>query len=237
VFTQWLIQSFFPIAQHKPQVVALRKTTNAKPATCGIPVYRTICGENPSGPMNNLKFNVHEVRNGSDIGIFSWMLETFCGPCTRYFQSGEHGDIICTWHRKVTDAKWGACESYRYVGIYAVQLLHGFRTAINIIETTHFIYCTIFIKCFKKAIRPDKVMIIIICLYLFFIVGLMFYYSLCVEYFSHSYLYIICRLCILFKTSTISSICTFQYSRLQSSIWLAYIGLWRLCFMPSMCSE
>jgi len=44
-----------------------------------------MCGENPSGPMNNLKLNVHEVRNGSDIGIFSSMLGTFCGPCMRYF--------------------------------------------------------------------------------------------------------------------------------------------------------
>jgi len=86
VFTQWLIQSFFPIGQHKPQVVALRKTTNAKPATSGMPVYRTMCGENRSGPVNNLKYNVYEVRNGSDIGIFSWMLGTFCGPRTRYFQ-------------------------------------------------------------------------------------------------------------------------------------------------------
>lgn len=86
MFTQWLIQSFFPIGQHKPQVVALRKTTNAKPATSGMPVYRTMCGENRSGPVNNLKYNVYEVRNGSDIGIFSWMLGTFCGPRTRYFQ-------------------------------------------------------------------------------------------------------------------------------------------------------
>jgi hypothetical protein len=95
VFTQWLIQSFFPIGQYKPQVVALFKTTNAKPATPGIPVYRTIFEENPSGQMNNLKFNVYEVRNGSDIGIFSCMLGKFCGPRTRYFQSGAHGGIIC----------------------------------------------------------------------------------------------------------------------------------------------
>jgi len=45
--------------------------------------------------MNNLKCNVYEVRNGSDIGIFSWMLGTFCGPRTRYFQSGVHEGIIC----------------------------------------------------------------------------------------------------------------------------------------------
>jgi hypothetical protein len=62
---------FFLVGQHKPQVGAFRKTTNIKQATSGIPVYRTICGENPSGPMNNLKFNVNEVGNGSDIGIFS----------------------------------------------------------------------------------------------------------------------------------------------------------------------
>jgi hypothetical protein len=62
---------FFPVGQHKPQVEALRKTTNIKPATSGIPVYRTIRGENPSGRMNNLKFNVNEVGNGSDNGIFS----------------------------------------------------------------------------------------------------------------------------------------------------------------------
>jgi hypothetical protein len=70
VLAQWLIQSFLPTGQHKPQVVALRKTTKAKKATSGIPVYRTISGENPSGQMNNLKFNVYEVRNSSDIGVF-----------------------------------------------------------------------------------------------------------------------------------------------------------------------
>jgi len=72
VVTQWIIQSFFPVGQHKPQVGALCKTTNTKPTTSGIPVYRTItCEENPPDPMNNMKFNVNEVRNGSDNGIFS----------------------------------------------------------------------------------------------------------------------------------------------------------------------
>jgi hypothetical protein len=96
------------------------------------------------------------------------MLGKFCGPRTRYFQSGAHGGIICKWHRKVTDAKWGASTSYRYLGIYTCQLLHGFSTAINIIETTHFMYCTILIKCLKKAFRPDKLIINIIYFYSFF---------------------------------------------------------------------
>jgi hypothetical protein len=189
-----------------------------------MPAYRTICVENPSGPMNNLKFNVYEVRNGSDIEIFSRMLGTCCGLCTRNFLRGAHGRIICAWHRKVADAQWGACNSHKYVGIYSFPLLRGFGTKINITKNKNFIYCTIFMKWIKKVFRPDDVIINIFSFYLFCIIGLTFYYYLWLKYFSHTYLYIVYRLCFVFKMSVLSSTCTFPFPSLQSSRWLAYIN-------------
>jgi hypothetical protein len=64
-------------------VVDLRKTTKAKPAAFRIPVSRTICEENPYGPVTNPKLNLYRERNGRDTGIFSRKLGMFRGPSSR----------------------------------------------------------------------------------------------------------------------------------------------------------